>query len=117
MGIYINHSREVCQQRLSKLDSCNVATYFVTPYAVGETKSKGLWPEFGRWMRDLREARHLSQSGAAQRAGIDRQQWYRIENGKSGTRRETVIAMANAVSANVDEALRRAGFSSIRFIL
>ncbi len=73
--------------------------------------SNTLWSEFGAWIKELREGQRLSQAGAAHRAGIDRQQWYRIESGKSGTRRDTVIAMANAVSADVGEALKRAGFS------
>lgn len=73
-------------------------------------RSEKLWKDFGAWVRDQRETRHLSQQGAADRAGIDRQQWYRIESGKSGTKRDTVIAIANALSVAVPEALRRAGF-------
>lgn len=46
------------------------------------------------------------------RAGIDRQQWYRIENGKSGTKRDTVIAIAKAISVDLDEAFRRAGYAA-----
>lgn len=65
---------------------CNVATRFGTYKGVAEN----VWREFGSWLRSQREAARLSQSGAAQRAEIDRQQWYRIENGLSGTKRETV---------------------------
>lgn len=67
---------------------------------------------FGAWIKNKRESGSFSQDGAAKRAGIDRQQWYRIESGLSGTRRDTVIAMANALTAPVDEALRMAGFSA-----
>lgn len=66
---------------------------------------------FGSWLKLKREESHLSQGGAAQRAGIDRQQWYRIENGLSGTKRDTVIAIAGALSLSVDEALSMAGFA------
>ncbi len=74
-----------------------------------QTATERVWLSFGRWLREQRDKAGLSQVGAAQRAGIDRQQWYRIESGKSGTKRETVISMANAVSANVNEALAKAG--------
>lgn len=67
---------------------------------------------FGAWIKEKREATRLSQDGAAKRAGIDRQQWYRIESGLSGTRRDTVIAMANALTVSVPEALHIAGFAS-----
>jgi hypothetical protein len=43
---------------------------------------------------------------------MHRQTWYRIENGSS-TKRETVIAMAEAVGANVDEALTEAGYQPL----
>jgi transcriptional regulator with XRE-family HTH domain len=79
---------------------------------VEKKPSEQLWVEFGAWIRDERESRRLSQGGAASRAGIDRQQWYRIESGKSGTRRDTVIAIAHALSVDEDEALKKAGFDS-----
>ncbi len=92
---------------------CNVETSFVTnSYTMQKRPSDSLWPEFGRWLKKHREDLHFSQSGAAQRAGIDRQQWYRIENGLSGTKRDTVIAIAKALSLPVGEALKRAGFGS-----
>jgi DNA-binding XRE family transcriptional regulator len=53
----------------------------------------------------------MSQATAARRAGIDRQQWYRIESGRSGTRRGTVISIANAIAADATEALTRAGYA------
>lgn len=71
------------------------------------------WATFGAWIKETREKQKLSQAGAAERAELDRQQWYRIENGVSGTRRETVIRMARALSADPDEALQLAGFASL----
>lgn len=98
---------------MSKHVHCNVATPFDTSILLMQNRpSDTLWLEFGAWIKEHREKHHLSQAGAAQRAAIDRQQWYRIESGKSGTKRDTVIAIANAVSADVGEALRRAGFSN-----
>lgn len=86
---------------------CNVSTSLDTPKVMAAT----IWKDFGAWIKEKRDAAKLSQDGAARRAGIDRQQWYRIENGLSGTRRDTVIRMAQAVSTNVNEALERAGFA------
>jgi len=98
---------------MSKHEHCNVATPFVTKfYTMNERPSDALWLEFGRWLKQQRDDAGLSQAGAAARAGIDRQQWYRIEAGKSGTKRDTVIAIANALSLNYNDVLQRAGFSS-----
>lgn len=77
-----------------------------------ERPSDRLWLEFGQWLRSKRELARLKQDEAASRAGIDRQQWYRIETGRSGSRRDTVIALAKAVDADVAEALTRAGFAA-----
>lgn len=74
--------------------------------------SDSLKRTFGAWLKQKREESHFSQGGAAARAGIDRQQWYRIENGLSGTKRDTVVAIAHALSLPVEEALSRAGFAS-----
>jgi len=99
---------------MSKQVYCNGATSFVTPkIQMQKNNTEQMWFEFGSWIKSIREAARLSQAGAANRAGIDRQQWYRIENGLSGSKRETVIAMAKAVSVNIDEALTRAGFAAI----
>jgi transcriptional regulator with XRE-family HTH domain len=87
---------------------CIVYSSFVTPSRVAQDR----WERFGAWLKEKREAGRFSQAGAAKRAGIDRQQWYRIETGKSGTKRETVIAIANALSLDVAETLNHAGFSA-----
>ena len=75
--------------------------------------TSSVWKEFGAWIKGKRDKANLSQDGAARRADIDRQQWYRIENGLSGTRRDTVIRMARGVSADPNEALTYAGFAPI----
>jgi DNA-binding XRE family transcriptional regulator len=87
-----------CQHVMSKQVHCNVTTFIGTTVLLMKNGSSDtLWREFGAWVRENRELRHLSQAGAAQRAGIDRQQWYRIEAGKSGTRRDTVTQIARAI--------------------
>lgn len=72
---------------------------------------KERWKNFGRWMRETREAKRLSQEGLARRIGIDRQQVYRLEGGLSGTRRETVLKIAEALEQSPAEALNMAGFA------
>jgi transcriptional regulator with XRE-family HTH domain len=99
---------------MSKQVSMNVATSFVTIVSLMKTRpSEQLWKAFGEWIKDIREnQRHLSQDGVADRAGLDRQTIYRLEAGKSGTRRETVIAIANALSVDPNLALKKAGFGN-----
>jgi transcriptional regulator with XRE-family HTH domain len=92
---------------MSKQVHCNVYTLIDTPKPMADNIKR----DFGNWIKELRDNARLSQDGAARRAGIDRQQWYRIENGLSGTKRDTVIRIAHALSASPDEALVRAGFA------
>ena len=61
-------------------------------------------------MRRHREAANISQTDAAERADIDRQQWYRIENGLSGTKRETIERIAAAINWDTETALALGGF-------
>ena len=93
-----------------KQDSCNVAAMFATNNVAMEITAKRRI--LGQYLKKMREAKGYSQEGAAYKAGMDRQQWYRIENGKSGTKRETIIKMANAVDADVREALNLAGYKA-----
>lgn len=67
--------------------------------------------DFAAWVRSTREALGMSQAEASRRAKIDRQQWYRIEAAASGTKRETIIAIARAINGDVDTALRTAGYA------
>lgn len=92
--------------------SCNVATANGTCLRVDETATERLWREFGAWMRSRREGLRMSQEVAAGKAGMARQQWYRIEKGESGTKRSTIERIARALQVNTNEALQRAGFSS-----
>ena len=72
---------------------------------------KKRWRVFGDWLKIKREEAKLSQDGLAYLVGVDRQTIYRLENALSGTKRETVIAIAKALNANEEEALRKAGFA------
>jgi transcriptional regulator with XRE-family HTH domain len=92
-------------------DDCNVYNPFVTNASM-EDSPGDRWPLFGAWLKEKRTEQRYTQTEAARMAGIDRQQWYRIEAGKSGTKRETVIAIAAALSLDEEEALERAGYSS-----
>jgi ribosome-binding protein aMBF1 (putative translation factor) len=96
---------------------CNVATQNVTiklpsRKPVYMDTNKELWRAFGAWIRDARENKSLSQSGLGNIVGLDRQQIYRIENGLSGTKRETVARLADALDLDESEAYRRAGYAS-----
>lgn len=77
-----------------------------------------MWEKFGRWLQAERERAGLSQQQVAAHAGIHVVQLSRIENGRSGAKRETVIAIAEAVNAlgkisiDIDAALGRAGFAA-----
>lgn len=68
--------------------------------------------EFGQFLKERRDTLHLTQGGVAAKAGLDRQQYYRIENGLSGTKRDTVIALAEALKLSAREALEKAGFAA-----
>jgi transcriptional regulator with XRE-family HTH domain len=70
-----------------------------------------LWRAFGRWIAAEREKRGLTQERVAEMAGMKRQQWHRLEQGQSTTRK-TVLRIANALQITPDEALVRAGFQS-----
>lgn len=63
--------------------------------------------EFGRYMQTERENRGISQKFLAEKIGISVTQLSRIENGKSGTERDTVIVWAKALGVDENEALRR----------
>lgn len=94
---------------MSKHAYCNVATFPDTTLAMPKP-SETLWTTFGAWIKSQRESQRLTQSEASKKAGIDRQQWYRIESGKSGTRRDTAIAIGTALGLDEDDVLNRAGF-------
>lgn len=68
------------------------------------------WETFGKWLRAKRRALDLTQEEAAQRAGLTRQQWNRLEAGESGTQWETIPRIATALGVSAQEAYRQAGF-------
>lgn len=98
---------------MSQQVSSNVETLFVT--TVSQMKDPSIAQarkDFGRWIRAKREKLQLSQDGVADKVGVDRQTIYRIEGGLTGTKRETVIAIATALDLDVDDALVRSGWAT-----
>jgi transcriptional regulator with XRE-family HTH domain len=63
--------------------------------------------EFGRWLQQQREERGINQKFIAEKIGKTETQISRIENGKSGTERDTVISWAQALNIDENEALRK----------
>jgi transcriptional regulator with XRE-family HTH domain len=61
---------------------------------------------FGRWLKQQRKTRGLTQEFVAAKSNITVTQLSRIENGQSGTRRDTVIQLAQVIGINETEALR-----------
>jgi transcriptional regulator with XRE-family HTH domain len=57
------------------------------------------WVKFGEWMRQRRERKGLSQEAAADKVGIHRQTWYRLENGAS-TKYGTMLKIARFLAAD-----------------
>lgn len=66
--------------------------------------------KLGEWVKLAREKANISQETAAEKAKMSRFQWIRIENGQSGTKRDTVIEIAKALKGDIAEALAAAGF-------
>lgn len=89
--------------------ACNDTQQSVTFLVTLSNKNIQL-KELGRWIKSHREKMNLSQETAAEKAGLSRFQWIRIENGQSGTKRETLIQIAKVISANVDQTLIKGGF-------
>lgn len=91
--------------------ACNATERIVTFIATLETDLQN-YKTFGEWVKKHREDAGLSQEGAADKAGMSRFQWIRIENGQSGTKRTTVLKIAKVVKGKEEEALKLAGFAS-----
>ena len=73
--------------------------------------TKAIWEEFGRWLREQRVAAGLTQKQVAARTRMHTVHIARLEAGESGTKRDSVIALANAIGIDVHDALNRAGYS------
>lgn len=79
-----------------------------------------IWETFGPWLQAERNRAKVSQEEVARRVGINVVQLSRIENGHSGSKRETVMAIVEAVNdlsksryqIDLDEAMKRAGYAS-----
>lgn len=72
---------------------------------------------FGWWLRRARRmfedtgpGGKFSQAAAARKAGISREQWNRLEMGRTGYTEETVLLVSGAVGATVQKAFEVAGF-------
>jgi transcriptional regulator with XRE-family HTH domain len=63
--------------------------------------------EFGLYMQQEREKCGLTQKYVAKKIGISTTQLSRIETGKSGTERDTVILWAQTIGVDENDALRR----------
>lgn len=59
-------------------------------------------------LREIREARGLSQYGAAKELGIDRAQMHRWESGKVAPSIEGLVKLADFYGVTVDQLLGRA---------
>ncbi|HLL99781.1 MAG TPA: helix-turn-helix transcriptional regulator [Pyrinomonadaceae bacterium] len=68
--------------------------------------SAALSRDFGRWLKQQREAHGITQRVVAAKTNITTTQLSRIENGHSSTRRDTVILLAQIIGIDESEALR-----------
>jgi transcriptional regulator with XRE-family HTH domain len=59
--------------------------------------------DLGRRIKELRQAKRLSQARLAERIGIDQSQISRIENGESGATLETLLALSRVFNVSLDE--------------
>lgn len=76
-----------------------------------ENTKQNLWKAFGKWFQIQREISGKTQEQVAKASGLHVKTISRIETGDSGSKRETVIELAKAVNANLNQALEHAGFS------
>ena len=81
----------------------NLLTFRVMPKAKTSQEIKNF---FGNWFQKEREKRGISQQFVAGKVDLSVTQLSRIENGYSGTRRDTVILLAQTIGADEEEALR-----------
>lgn len=69
--------------------------------------SEDIAKEFGRYMQTERTSRGLLQKFVADKMGLSETQLSRLENGKSGTERDTVIKWAQIIGIDANTALRK----------
>src|SRR5215213_577955 len=70
--------------------------------------------EFGLWLQKKRKSRGISQKFVAAKANLTVTQLSRIENGRSGTRRDTVILLAGIIGIDETEALSKYAPESVQ---
>ncbi len=78
-------------------------------------KTQTIWENWGKWFAAQRRAADLTQMEVAKKAGLERTHLSDIENGKTGSKRETVRKLMLAIHSSADEVeegLRRAGFNT-----
>jgi transcriptional regulator with XRE-family HTH domain len=95
---------KICRTNVDCNQHQEYVTFNVTMTKTASSENAKNWERFGRWMYLKRLAKGLSQEAAAEKAGMHRQQWYRLENGAS-TKRATVIRIAEVLGEDTDEAL------------
>lgn len=61
--------------------------------------------EFGLWLQNERKSHGMSQKLVAAKSGLTVTQLSRIENGRSGTRRDTIILLASVIGIDETGAL------------
>lgn len=76
----------------------------------GDTEGVLRW-KLGVFITYMRLAADLDQEQAAQRAGMSREHWSRIENGHVKPKRESISAIADAIHTDVGGLYRRAGYA------
>ena len=101
--ILLNYTFDV-KYKLIVMSTANTLTFPVMSRA---KPSEELRQELGSWLQKEREARGVSQKFVAEKANVTVTQLSRIENGQSGTRRDTVIKLAKIIGISEVEALRK----------
>lgn len=66
----------------------------------------------GTWLRQKRRAADLTQEEAANRAGMTRAMWAKLESGKHGTKRGNIPGIALALGASASETANVFGYSA-----
>jgi transcriptional regulator with XRE-family HTH domain len=72
--------------------------------------------QFGAWLKAERERLRMTRAHVSGQAGISEQQLWRIETGETGSKRETLRAIARAMRLDEGDVLERAGFSARSYV-
>lgn len=70
--------------------------------------------EFGKWIRQKRNALGLTQTECAERAGMKVQQWSRMEKEVTRPAYDTLVAVAKALQLPLEEVLIAASYEVYR---